>query len=211
MGNFGLDRLILSNPLTQDVQAAGKLAVHADHVLAGLRTVPDLRTAVKGCVFACGTTFRAEVGGRRALTPEAAIELLLTRASEGEVALVLGGERRGLSDEELVECDAFLTIPTDPRTPSMNLAQATTVLLYLVSRAARPESIEPAPPPAARLETVHALEGAMRRALEKSGFLNPQAPDYVLQELLHTLRRGRPTQREVELWTAAFKQLARDR
>jgi tRNA/rRNA methyltransferase len=208
MANFGQDRLVLSDALTQDWDAAGRLAVHSGHVLEGLRQTTTLKEALVGVVYACATTFRSEVGRRRALSPEEAAERLRDRAQEGRpVALVMGGERRGLSDEELDACDDFIAIPTDPRQPSMNLAQAAAVLLYLVSRAPPP----PLRPPhdAARLETVQVLEATARQALSAAGFLNPQAPNYVLSELLHVLRRGRPSQREVELWTAAFKQLAR--
>jgi hypothetical protein len=49
----------------------------------------------------------------------------------------------------------------------------------------------------------------MEQVLRAAAFLNPQAPAYVLEELLQSLHRGAPTQREVELWLAAFKALGR--
>jgi tRNA/rRNA methyltransferase len=49
----------------------------------------------------------------------------------------------------------------------------------------------------------------MERVLLEAGFLNPQAPEHVLRELLHTLRRAALSQREAELWTSAFKHLER--
>jgi len=44
-----------------------------------------------------------------------------------------------------------------------------------------------------------------------SGFLNPQQPDLVLDELVSLLRRARPARREVELLLAAIAQLERTR
>ena len=43
------------------------------------------------------------------------------------------------------------------------------------------------------------------------GFLNPQQPEIVLEELMSVLRRARPTRREVELLLAAVAQLERSR
>jgi tRNA/rRNA methyltransferase len=211
MANFGMSQLVLSDPRIADPEGARRVAVHSEQVLSQALTVPSLREALRPATYVCGTSFRSQVEARSALSPEEAVTRLVAHAAQGPVALVLGGERRGLSDEELGECDAFLTIPTDSVQPSMNLAQAATVLLYLLSRAERPApEPEPMTPPA-RQETVQALEASMRSALTAAGFLNPQAPDYALRELLHSLRRGRPSQREVELWTAAFKQLGRPR
>jgi tRNA/rRNA methyltransferase len=208
MANFGVDRLVVSDAQIEDWDAAAKLAVHSGHVLGNLERTSTLPEAVTGAVYACGTTFRSQVGARYALSPEAGVERLRAEAKRGPVALVLGGERRGLSDEELVACDDFLTIPTDARQPSMNLAQATTVLLYLLAREGA-SFVEPEPEPAARIQTVQALETVMRDGLSRAGFLNPQSPEAVLQELVHVLRRGRPSQREVELWTGAFRQVVR--
>ena len=208
MANFGVERMVVSDPHIEDWERARCLAVHSEHVLEGMARVPDLKSALGDAVYVCGTTFRPEVGLRRALSPEAAVEKLHQRAKEGGVALVLGGERRGLSDEDLAECDDFLTIPTDPRQPSMNLAQSATVLLYLLSRAQTAPVAAPGAP-AARIQTVQALEAVMRHALLQSGFLNPDASDYVLRELMQSLRRGGLTQREVELWAGAFRQMAR--
>ena len=42
-----------------------------------------------------------------------------------------------------------------------------------------------------------------------AGFLNPQQPDVILDELLSLLRRSHPTRREAELLLAALAQLTR--
>jgi tRNA/rRNA methyltransferase len=159
-------------------------------------------------VYACGTTSRTDLYGRTPLTPEDAVRKMRAQSHRGPVALVLGGERRGLSDEELSRCQDVLVIPTREPQPSMNLAQAAAVLLYLCAR-----DDADIPPSAtmegARLETVRALEKRMEEVLSAVGFLNPQAPQYINHELLHTLSRSNLSQREAELWLAAFAQLQR--
>jgi tRNA/rRNA methyltransferase len=125
------------------------------------------------------------------------------------VALVFGGEQRGLSDEELAHCTDVLVIPTSDVQPSMNLAQSAAVLLYLCHR----QGLELAAPPqqedGARLGTLNALAGRMREVLLAADFLNRQAPDHILNELGLSLMRARLTQREAELWLNAFKHLGR--
>ena len=212
MANFGFSRLILSDPATYSFRGAERLAVKGDAVLERMAVAKDLPEALKDCVYAVGTTSRTQLKGREPLTPEEAVRKLAEESERGRVALVFGGEQRGMSDEELARCTDVLVIPTSDVQPSMNLAQSAAVLLYLCHRqgleptlAKKPEAEEPG----ARLGTLNALAARMREVLLRAEFLNPQAPEHVLNELELTLMRSRLTQREAELWLTAFKHLGR--
>lgn len=214
MANFGLSRLILSDPATFAFHEAEKLAVKGGDVLDGLTVRPGLQEALSDVVYACGTTSRYPLKGRTVITPEEAAGRLAQHAARGQVALVFGGEKRGLSDEELALVQDVLVIPTDTVQPSMNLAQSAAVLLYLCGRALQavvpPQEAAPqAPEPGAALGTLHALGKRMQGLLLEADFLNPQAPEHVLRELERSLMRAQLTQREAELWLTAFKQLER--
>lgn len=206
--NFGVAELVLSDPQLQEMDGARRMAVHAGHVLEAARIVPTLPEALEDVVLAVGTTSRQVLRGMPTLSPEAAVALLAENSARGKVALVLGGEKRGLSDEDLSHCQQALVIPTRPEQPSMNLAQAAAVLLYLCAReqveGRAPGAVEGAP-----LRLVQALQGWMRQVLLDVGFLNPQGPDAVLAEMIHSLTRVALTRREVELWLTAFKHLSR--
>jgi tRNA/rRNA methyltransferase len=208
MANFDLPGLTLSEPVTRDFEAARKMAVHSHDVLERMEVVESLEEALSEVVYAVGTTSRDALRGRQAITPEEAVRRLAEHARRGRVALVFGGERRGLSDEELARCQDALVIPTSEVQPSMNLAQAAAVLLYLCSRA---ELAEQAPPPlpGAPLRLVQALEGWMRQVLLEVDVLNPRGPDELIHEMTQALLRARLTPREAQLWLSAFKQLAR--
>jgi TrmH family RNA methyltransferase len=135
---------------------------------------------------------------------------VVRRAAHGEVAVVFGEERRGLSDEELELCQAVCTIPTSPAYDSMNLAQAVAVVAYELALAAGAGL--PAPPPGpepARHATLEALWARLGALLEGAGYLNPQNPAQILAEWRRLLARAEPTQREVELLLAAVKALQR--
>jgi tRNA/rRNA methyltransferase len=212
MANFGFLRLILSDPATYSFRGAERLAVKGDVVLERMAVARNLPEALTDCVYAVGTTSRTSIEGRSILTPEEAVARLADQSRRGRVALVLGSEQRGLSNEELAFCTDILAIPTSEMQPSMNLAQAAGVLLYLCSREGRQEvETAPAPPeePGARMGTVHALGERMRQVLLAAQFLNPQAPEHILRELERSLLRARLTQREAELWLNAFKHLGR--
>ncbi|WNG45256.1 RNA methyltransferase [Archangium minus] len=213
MANFGFSRLILSDPRTYNFRGAERLAVKGDAVLEAMAVAQSLPEALKDCVYAVGTTSRTQIEGRTALTPEEAVARLAEQSRRGRVALVLGGEQRGLSNEELAFCTDFLVIPTSEVQPSMNLAQAAAVLLYLCSREGRkPAEVAPSLEPeqqGAKMGTVRALGDRMRQVMLEAQFLNPQAPDHILRELERSLLRAELTQREAELWLTAFKHLGR--
>mgnify|MGYP002349816043 CR=1 FL=1 len=206
MANFDCGELILSDPQTHEFRAAGRMAVKAEPVLDALAVTRTLDEALSGVVYAVGSTSRSQLKRFTALSPEQAVERLAAHAARGRVALVLGGEKRGLSDDELSLCHDVLVIPTGEAQPSMNLSHAAAVLLYLCARQPTPP---PAPAPGAPLKLMHRLEDKLREALLAAQFLNPQAPEHVLRELSRALVRGGISEREAQVWLAALTHLAR--
>jgi len=206
MANFGFTELILSDPQTHEFRASGRMAVKADSVMETFAVAQTLDEALGGVVYAVGTTSRTQLKRFTPLSPEEAVAKLASHAARGKVALVLGGEKRGLSDDELARCQDVLVIPTPGPQPSMNLSHAAAVLLYLCSRHG---AAAPASEPGAPLGLVHRLEEKMKDALLAAEFLNPQAPEHVLGELLRSLVRRELTAREAQLWLAAFDHLRR--
>ncbi|HXX30563.1 MAG TPA: RNA methyltransferase [Myxococcaceae bacterium] len=209
MANFGATGLWLAEPETTELADARRLAVHAEHVLDTMKIAGSLGEALAPCVYVLGTSSRRELARRPSLDAEEGVRRLRAAAARGPVALLLGGERRGLSDAELALCHDVAVIPTGARQPSMNLGAAAAVLLYLVARADGAEQVEPAQSPGAPRELVDLLRERMRRALLAADALNAQNPEPVLDEMLRALERGGLARREAELWAAAFKQLAR--
>lgn len=214
LANFDVGVLRLSDARVEDPGEAGRTAVHAGHVLAVAERTATLEAAVADAVYVLGTSGRGELRGRESVSPEEGVRRLAAAARRGPVALVLGGERRGLSDEELALCQDVACIPLPGPQPSMNLASAAAVFLFLAFRADVPEdgrevgahAVEEAGAPQALREV---LRRRMERALRAADALNPQAPMPVLDEMLRALDRAGLSKREAELWAAAWKQLAR--
>jgi tRNA/rRNA methyltransferase len=225
MKNFGLSRLVIVEPAAwsgaprtggaatarEDVLArARRTARRAADVVEAAELRADLRAALGPSVWACGTSSRA-IEGRPRLDPRALAAEVVRRSAAGEVAIVFGEERRGLSDAELDLCQAVCTIPTARAYDSMNLAHAVAVVCYELAVAPRGVGPADAPPPTtpARHETLEALWDRTRTLLASVGYLNPQSPELVLAELRRVLARAEPTQREAELLAAAVRALER--
>lgn len=206
MANFGASRLILSDPVTYDFRDAERIAVKAQHFVDRPNIAASLAEALAGVVYACGTTSRSDV--KPVDSPEIAVRKMAEASRRGTVALVLGGERRGLSNEELSLCQGALLIPTQTVQPSMNLSHAAAVIFYLCSQQAG-TTAPASEPQAASFQALSILEEAMSRALQHADYLNPQGPKPILRELWRSLARAELTEREAELWINAFKHLRR--
>jgi tRNA/rRNA methyltransferase len=190
------------------LRRARRTARKAIGVLESAEVRPDLAAALEGTVWACGTTSRA-IEGRPRLTPRELGVEVARRAGGGRVAIVLGEERRGLSDAELTLCSAVCTIPTGAAYDSMNLAQAAAVLAYEIALGRGAAIDAPPEEQPARHETVEAFWRRMRTLLSVAGYLNPQNPDAILAEWRRLLARAEPTQREAELLAAGARTLER--
>jgi TrmH family RNA methyltransferase len=206
LANTGAGALWVVEPLGFDRAQAAKLAAGADDVLERMRVVRTLDEALGDCFDVVTTTGRTVAG---ALNPEQAATRLLSQP--GPCALVFGDEVRGLSNRDLQRGGAVATIPTAHKS-SLNLAQAVLVFGYeiLKARGSAPIPETPAEPPADE-RLVALLRDRARALLLGAGFLNPQQPELVREELVSLVRRARPARREVELLLAAIAQMQRPR
>jgi TrmH family RNA methyltransferase len=130
--NFGFSRLTVVAPYEPHWREA-KSAVGAESLLQNARVADTLSEAVAGCTLVLGT---GTVTHRKPEQPVVSLPDLANfipkgkSASGAKIALVFGQEKHGLTREDLALCHLLVAIPTDPRQPSMNLAQAVAVCLY---------------------------------------------------------------------------------
>jgi tRNA/rRNA methyltransferase len=129
------------------------------------------------------------------------------------VAFVFGSERFGMSNDDVYRCDACLSIPTDARYGSLNLAQAVQLIAYdwrqalggfdVVARTAPPETADAA--------AVQGLLGHWERALVASGFLDPAAPKKLMPRLNQLFNRARVTREEIDILRGIARTLEKPR
>lgn len=130
---MGFSRLVLVSPRVPHVQSdpeAIAMASGADDVLASAHIVPTLADALSGVHWSIALTARLREYGPPQWTPRAAAGVAHEQAVHGEIALVFGNERTGLSNEDVERCSALAHIPANPAYSSLNLAQAVQVLAY---------------------------------------------------------------------------------
>lgn len=206
MQNFGLKHLWLVSPeprVLADLQArpnsaAYRVAVHSEDILDSLKVVGTLAEAVADSKLVVGTTVRKrDIYTGPVLVPKDMAPQAVRVAQQGKVALVFGRETAGLTTEELDLSQIIVRIPTSPRQPSLNLAQAVLLLSYEVFMAAQ----TPLPPPNHALATREALEGLfsdLERYVLETGFTDTRRQPYAVRRFRRLLHKAELTPGEVQ-------------
>jgi tRNA/rRNA methyltransferase len=131
MKNFGLGELVLIAPKMEWPNTrAQMLASGAGDILDAARICPTAAEALAPYQLVLATTARGRDVVKEIHTPEAAVRRLRAATSEGaRTAILFGGERAGLDNDEMSLADAVITIPTADFW-SLNLGQAVLLLSY---------------------------------------------------------------------------------
>ncbi len=129
--NMGAGGITLVDPEMWHPEKARPLATaKGQYILESVRIEQELSDAVAPYTLVVGTTARTGGWRRELLHPtQAAKEMVTALLEGGRVALMMGPEDRGLNNEEIECCQRLVTIPTAQAT-SLNVAQATLLLLY---------------------------------------------------------------------------------
>ena len=179
MKNFGLTDLRLIAPQCRwPNERALALASGAGDILEAARVYPDLGAGLADIRLVLATTARDRDALREILTPEAAAQRLRAASRESVTSAILfGGERAGLTNDELSLAEAVITIPT-AEFSSLNLGQAALLLGYewLKTADATPASRtrKTSAVPATRQEVIDLFEH-LERELDSGGFFFPAA------------------------------------
>jgi len=206
MQNMGIDRLIVVAPWAYDRERALMMATHAAAgVIEKMQVFRDLKEALYAYQFVAGTT--ARLGGQRPVlkSPAGLAESLISISHHNQVAILFGPEDRGLSNEDLRSCHELVHIPT-AEFSSLNLAQAVMIVCYEIFLAAREEKKEFLP----RLATRHELEGMyaqFKEILVRISFINPDNPDFWMNNLRRFFNRLPLRAREVRIIRGICRQI----
>jgi len=131
MKNFGLSELILIAPKFEwPNDRAHMLASGSGDILNATKIYDSAAEALAPFNLVLATTARGRDVLKQIHTPQAGAERLRIAAHAGaRTALLFGGERAGLDNDEMSLADAVITIPT-AEFSSLNLAQAVLLLGY---------------------------------------------------------------------------------
>lgn len=191
MANFGFQRLAVVSAYDPTWREA-RSAIGAPEQLQNARESATLAEAASHSTLVVGTgslTYRKPEQPVVSL-PDLGPLVHHEMAHGGNVALVFGSEKHGLTREDLSYCHLLVEIPTDPRQPSMNLGQAVAVCLYELSSWSFPAvaSAQEVPPsernPAALSGRLDLLAGVVEETMVVAGY----SPTLMQEANRHDLR-----------------------
>ncbi len=149
MANFGISKLILINPqCKKNDWEALKRAKHEAASILNNAIIADM-SMLKTFDYLVGTTARNGRDyniPRSPMTPEELSNWVhennIINDQKIRAGLIIGREGHGLSNQELLQCDLVVTIPTHPVYVTMNISHAVAVLLYEIYKKLGTEEIQ---------------------------------------------------------------------
>jgi TrmH family RNA methyltransferase len=201
--NFGIERMRLVDPEVFDPYRIEGIAHNTADFVARIEIVPTLAEAVADRVLVAVLTGRERAAKRRTLRPREAAAELRQAAPAGPVAVVAGREDSGLTNAELDLCGLVVTIATDPRHPSLNLAQAVAIMAYECWNAAGGEG-RPLKPPRKRADPATAAQleelfADWQQALWAIDFFKTRQTESVMRSFREIVHRAEIDGREASL------------
>ena len=178
-------------------------------VLKNARVVGTLDEALHGMTHVCATAMTPRDFGPPTVMPRAHFAALTSPAAQRpeSVAFLFGSERFGMQNEDVYRCHACLSIPTDPKFGSLNLAAAVQLIAYDWREALGGFAVQSAtqPPRLADAAEVAGMLGHWEQALAEIGFLDPQAPKKLMPRLNQLFNRAQLSPEEIHILRGVAK------
>ena len=230
MKTMGFNDLVLVAPRWANVlrrEETIQRASGALDVLENARIVATLDEALDGMTHLCATAMTPRDFGPPTKSPRAhfasllaANELLLkkerdTSAVRAEtpdsVAFLFGSERFGMQNDDVYRCHVALSIPTDPKFGSLNLAAAVQLIAYDWREALGGFGVQPMKPESkperllADAAAIGGLLGHWEEALTSIGFLDPASPKKLMPRLNQLFNRAQLSAEEIHILRGVAK------
>ena len=204
MKTMGLSRLVLVAPKEFPSAEASARAVGAEDVLEQAQVCASLEEAVGDCELVIGTSARSRRIHWPLVDPPEAARRVLAHSVAGQVAVLFGRERIGLTNDELDRCQLLVNVPSNPAFSSLNLAAAVQVIAYEIWRAStatQPVELpaEPLGEPRATHAEVQRFYAHLEQVLIELEFLDPENPRRLMRRLMRLFNRVELTTNEVNI------------
>ena len=207
MSNFGFTDLRLVNPYDVAFTEA-RSAVRSHYILEQAQVCASISEAVSGCTLVVGTT---AVGNRDLHVPlyrlEQAGPMIREHNESAQVALLLGSEKFGLSNEDMSYCNWLLRIPSRDEHGSMNLGQAVAICLYELRRDAAIAEIRYPDPKLADADDLERSTALLLDILQHSGYVNERTSQSTQLKIRRLVRRLKAPKGDIETWLGIFRQI----
>ncbi len=129
MKTMGFGNLNLVSPKCEVNEISYAMASNAGNVLDNLKIYDDIHEALSECNLIVGATARQRDIPLEILDPREFAAQAKFKSNE-KIAILLGNESRGLTNEQLSLCTIGLHIPANKQYTSLNIAASLQVILY---------------------------------------------------------------------------------
>ncbi len=207
MKNMGFIKLRLVRPSVLPTHPESlRLAVGAADLARKAKVFDTLEGAVTGLHYLVGTSRRTGKYRRDFVSlPDIGQKL----PAKQKIGLLFGAEERGLTNRELSLCHLVAMIPSDPKFPSLNLAQSVAVCAYqlrLLQTTTLPEiegrSFEPA-----SVQEVEGMYQHLEKMLHAIGFLHERNGFHMMRTIRQLFGRTQMNEREVRIFRGICRQV----
>ncbi len=158
-----------------------------------------LSDAIAGCHHVYATTARPRDMNKPMMSAREAATHCHSRAAQGQrTAFVFGGERAGLSNEDVALCHTIITIPLNPDFSSLNLAQCVLLCTYEWSQIDPPPSQESENLPAPHKDLNFLFERLETELAQHGFFKTQEMRPNVMRNIQTMLNRAELTAQDVQ-------------
>lgn len=130
MKTMGLTHLTLVTSAQYDENRVHTLALHAFDLWENRKEFKTLEEALEDSVLSVAATRRHGKSRKLSCVTPEELANQINNTPDGKMSIVFGCEANGLTDEQVKMCNMVVTIPTSPKFPSLNLAQAVQIICY---------------------------------------------------------------------------------
>ena len=211
MANNDIGELrIVGNKSNYDIEHIHVLAIHAGAIFDKAQFYSSIKEATADCTICAGTTRRSgKKRGKLLLPEEFADQMSSVTEQNARIAVVFGNERTGLTDEQLDQCTAGITIPSSNSFGSLNLSHAVQIICYhlfrkkLSERSGGYKGVTPV-----SLERIDDTVQKMTDDLQKIGFFKMPGREDMENFWRSILSRSAITESEAQYLEKTFSKIA---
>ncbi len=203
MLNCGLTELRLVNPRDGwPSEQANAMSSGALAKMPPVKVYETTKEAIADCHYTYATTARPRDMVKPVFTPQGATEDAHSRINQGEkVAFLFGGERAGLSNDDVALAQSVITIPLNPDFSSLNLGQAVLLTTYEWSKTQDNTALRDLPTGKSAIATMAELTNLYKRletALEENHFFRvEEMRPTIVRNIQNMLSRADMTSQEI--------------
>jgi len=211
MKTMGLQELVLVNPDNFPHSEATSRAAGAKDILENLVIVDSLEEAIADCNQVFATSARQPHSFTRpSLSAEEVAEWINENQAE-KIAIVFGGERDGMSRDEINLCQQILYIPGNEEYCVLNVSAAVQIVCYELFKrlAANENTTIIGSPVLASQKDLNNFYAHLEDLLTERQYIRPEQKSDSMVKLRSFINRAQPTSADIGLLRGMIKALSR--